>query len=383
MADPRQITELPVATSAADADIALIRQGTFDKQVTMEKIRDPLLRAANNLSDIANAATARTNLGISKQEFIYIDTGSANTYAISGTGTASYADLVNVWIRISNDNTGASTLEIESLGAKSIFTPDGEELTAGALVAEGVYLFVYDSDGDGGSGAFILQASQAAGVLYDSSIAGNVQEALDHLQTLYTDTGAADAMVITPSPAITAYATGQVFRVLVDHDNTGACTLNVNALGAKNIKTIYGADPEAGTIPEGGVLTVIYDGTNFQVLDSQGQLDIWPSTSVTLVSGASPGTTWTTVTDTALPDGTVAVMLAYDIWIYSSSTETVANFRKTGTTAAIKVGDVLYNAGYHFYGYAMVGVNDAKQFDYCGDHANIRLTLTRVAYVSS
>lgn len=64
MADPRQIIELPVATVADDTDLLLMRQGLFDKQVEVDLIREPLLRIANNLSDLDNPATARTNLGV-------------------------------------------------------------------------------------------------------------------------------------------------------------------------------------------------------------------------------------------------------------------------------------------------------------------------------
>lgn len=64
MADPRQITQLPVATNADDADLLLMRQGLFDKQVEVGILKDGLLEAANNLSDLDNAATARTNLGV-------------------------------------------------------------------------------------------------------------------------------------------------------------------------------------------------------------------------------------------------------------------------------------------------------------------------------
>jgi hypothetical protein len=70
MPDPRQITDLPVATVADDADLLLMRQGLFDKQVEVGLIRDGLLEAANNLSDIASPAIARTNLGVDLSTFL-------------------------------------------------------------------------------------------------------------------------------------------------------------------------------------------------------------------------------------------------------------------------------------------------------------------------
>lgn len=63
MAD-QQITDLPVATAADDADLLLIRQSLTDKQITKEILFENALAADQNLSDVPNKATARTNLDV-------------------------------------------------------------------------------------------------------------------------------------------------------------------------------------------------------------------------------------------------------------------------------------------------------------------------------
>lgn len=80
--------------------------------------------------------------------------------------------------------------------------------------------------------------------------------------------GAADVQTLTLAPAIDAYATGQMFFFRPVADNTGACTLNVNGKGAKDIKTQTGADPAAGDL-EGttGIAMVIYDGSNMVLMN--------------------------------------------------------------------------------------------------------------------
>jgi hypothetical protein len=51
-----------------------------------------------------------------------------------------------------------------------------------------------------------------------------------------------------PAAAFTAYAAGQTFSFLAAVNNTGAVTLNVNTIGAKNLKTAAGADLVAGQL---------------------------------------------------------------------------------------------------------------------------------------
>ena len=64
--------------------------------------------------------------------------------------------------------------------------------------------------------------------------------------------------------SVTSYAAGQQFWVNVSAgDNTGACTLTINALTPQAIKTQNGSDPAAGYIDANSVFGVVYDGTNF------------------------------------------------------------------------------------------------------------------------
>ena len=76
--------------------------------------------------------------------------------------------------------------------------------------------------------------------------------------------GTADAITLTVTPAITAYAAGQTFRFISTAANTGAATLNVSSLGAKNIRKETGATALAsGDIPATAMVEVTYDGTQF------------------------------------------------------------------------------------------------------------------------
>ena len=100
-----------------------------------------------------------------------------------------------------------------------------------------------------------------------------------------TDTGAADAYVIALSPAVTAYAAGQAFTFKAGAASTTASTLNVNGLGAKAIKKLHDQDIASGDIESGSVVTVVYDGTNFQ-MTSQAASSFAPAAATSTKTAA-------------------------------------------------------------------------------------------------
>lgn len=98
----------------------------------------------------------------------------------------------------------------------------------------------------------------------------------DNLTTVQTYDYAADAVgtdayAITVTPAPTAYVTGQTFTFKAGTANTGACTLNVNSLGAKTIKKNYNSDLATGDILANQIVQVTYDGTNMQLVSPSSQ----------------------------------------------------------------------------------------------------------------
>jgi len=78
-----------------------------------------------------------------------------------------------------------------------------------------------------------------------------------------------DTITATLSPAITAYVAGQRYHFKAGGTNTGAATINFNSVGAAALRK--GADGATvlapGDITTAGIYTVIYDGTNFQLLN--------------------------------------------------------------------------------------------------------------------
>lgn len=127
------------------------------------------------------------------------------------------------------------------------------------------------------------------------------QAALNENRITYVnDTGAADAYVVTLSPAPSAYVAGLLVNAKMSATNTGACTLNVNGLGARSIKLPDGSNPLAGNIIAGGLTDLRYDGTNFIIVSSipGGVSNNYNPAAVAITGGSITG-----ITDLAVADG--------------------------------------------------------------------------------
>lgn len=158
---------------------------------------------------------------------------------------------------------------IDADGGDVTVDPDGAELVNGAAtatVSDGNMAWLY-CDGS----AFYLRflvANEVADLL-GATTAGGIRDVLelDNEAGAALTAGAADAYTLTPSNTITAYSADRGFWVRWHATNTGASTINIDGLGAKNIK-IYDetnalADPAAGDLYIGNTDYLYYDGTQF------------------------------------------------------------------------------------------------------------------------
>ncbi|ETT78982.1 hypothetical protein C173_01662 [Paenibacillus sp. FSL R7-277] len=104
-----------------------------------------------------------------------------------------------------------------------------------------------------------LNAERVAG----KTLAEVVQGSLSYLGTL---AGSSPNYTCTANPPIAALAPGQRLSFKALSSTSGPITLNVNGLGAKSIKKPNGNNPP---LVQGGVYTVVYDGTAF-ILQGEG-----------------------------------------------------------------------------------------------------------------
>ena len=84
--------------------------------------------------------------------------GSANAYTVSlDPAPGSYTEGMALAVKINAQNTGAATININGLGAKSIKKPNGNDASAGNLKANSIYTLRYNGanfilQGEGGGG---------------------------------------------------------------------------------------------------------------------------------------------------------------------------------------------------------------------------------------
>jgi len=84
------------------------------------------------------------------------------------------------------------------------------------------------------------------------------------------DAGSTDAYAITLSPVIAAYTVGQAITFKAATRNTGPATLNINSVGAQAIVKDVDQPLDTGDIRAGAMVTVVWDGTNFQMISRSG-----------------------------------------------------------------------------------------------------------------
>lgn len=107
-----------------------------------------------------------------------------------------------------------------------------------------------------------------------------------------SDTGTANAYVVTLSPVPGAYTAGMLVQFKASNANTTTSTVNVNGLGVKTIKKLGGAtDLASGDIASGMIVELEYDGTNFLMLNPVANQ---PASSADIQVFSTAGTnTWT------------------------------------------------------------------------------------------
>jgi hypothetical protein len=102
----------------------------------------------------------------------------------------------------------------------------------------------------------------------DAADSANLSQVQSTVVKLIGSVSGADTITGSLTPALAAYAAGQMFYFVAAGDNTGAVTLNINSLGAKAVTRDGSTALAAGDINSGEIVVVVYDGTRFQMVNA-------------------------------------------------------------------------------------------------------------------
>ncbi|NBQ80093.1 MAG: hypothetical protein EBT99_16055, partial [Betaproteobacteria bacterium] len=188
------------------------------------------------------------------------DTGSANAYVVTFTGVSTtYSAGLRIQFKAGNANTGASTLNVNAQGNKSITFQDTTTLTSGTIAANAIVDVMYD-------GTQFLLMNDPAGAIGTGDVVGPAS-ATDNAVVRFDGT---TGKLVQNSAVTVADTTGDItggkYNGLTVTASTGTLTIaNSSSLvtsGANSI-TLTSTGATNVTLPTSGTLAVIGTAQTF------------------------------------------------------------------------------------------------------------------------
>ena len=270
----------------ANAGDIPVSSSTWDGNLQKSGGIDDVQEALDAIDDLDLVSGSGSNSVKSNQV-----TGGGNAIALTpDPAIAAYADGQRFIFVSPITNTGSVTVNVSGRGVQAVRTSEGL-LTGGELQSGDKYAIIYDT------GSFLLvnprveEAAEAVSVDADdfdgflSSSHDDVQAVAERLDELDADNlpgnrelrinvltvsqvgGTANAITLSPSPAIEAYTQGQGFMFRATADSTGAVTINVSGLAAVSLRSADGAIPDGGGLYANEWYVVVYGQAFFLLLN--------------------------------------------------------------------------------------------------------------------
>ncbi len=188
-----------------------------------------------------------------------VGTGStAGTWLGADSSITEYYDGLTIAYKVGIAGASTTTLNINSLGAKTVYRQASSKVTTHYPVGS-VVLLVYTTNS---SSVGSWQCTD-----YDSNTNTNVAFGQGY------STCSTAAATVAKTVALTNYAltTGGILAIKFTYDVPASATLNVNSKGAKAIR-YRGAAITADIIKAGDTATFIYDGTYYHLISIDKKL---------------------------------------------------------------------------------------------------------------
>ena len=160
------------------------------------------------------------------------------------------------------------------------------------------------------------------------------------------NSGTADALAFTFSPALTAYTNGAPLRGRITADNTGAVTINCDGLGVKSLVKRDGRAMRAGDLQGPDILEFYFDSATdaFRLGNPCGpniRTDVAPSAGVVTLTGYTnvrvTGTS--AVTGFTIPDGEACDCVTSAALPITAGASLLIQGVSSGSTITLAAGD--------------------------------------------
>lgn len=280
-----------VGTSVYSLELAQsLAGGGYPKGALIPKIGGDgfwLCTTANNTTNPDTGGAGWAQIA-AQGSFYAVDIGIANAYSCTfSPALIARSEVQPLTVRIKFTNTGASTIN-DGLGTVPLVGLAQAPLQGGEVAANGVallqwvaaissYVVVYATGGS-------LQVQAAT----KSQQAVNASQIQSQGVIAFTTTGTATAQVLTPIPAIPGYAASQRFNVTFNIASGLNPTINISGQGVKFLKQYDSTGAKVSAVfAINQNSDIVYDGTDFVLIDPLPPSSGLPVGSVVAIAGQS------------------------------------------------------------------------------------------------
>lgn len=182
-------------------------------------------QAPSTVNDSARSMMARISHWLNTLSGNVTMGGASNAYTLTtGESLSAYPSNFRVLWQPNADSTGAVTLNVDGIGAKKVYMPDGTQAGSGDLDADSMYDVAYDGSLDSASGGFkIIGFPDAA--TSGALIASNNLSDLASASTARSNLGLGTMAVEAAADYLTTASAASTYAALAGAAFTGGVTM--------------------------------------------------------------------------------------------------------------------------------------------------------------
>lgn len=293
-------------------------------------------QAPSTVNDSARSLMARVRHWFNWFGATTTSGGASNAYTLtSGESLSAYVAGMRFAWSPNADSTGAVTINVDTIGAKKVYMPDGSQANTGDLDADSIYDLIYDTALDSSAGGFKI-------VGFPDAVTSGALLAANNLSDLANATTARTNLGVAIGSNVQAYDAGLA-------DIAGLAVTDGNFIVANGSNWIVESGATARTSLGLGSLATLssvnngnWSGTDLAVANGgTGASDAATARSNLGAYGAGDNVTFGTITasgDTNIGSGT----------LFADVSLTRVAIGATGANATLSIADGSATKGFNF-----------------------------------